>query len=143
MKPYYYILGILGGIWAYSYFKLAKSLNFTFKGVKVSGGLIKPQFNITLGLQNPSSQSANLKSIVGSVYLNDKYLANFSNFSTQAIAANSESDIVIIAKPNLLGAASIVREFVKNKGKGEIIIRLEGTANVDGNAIKFNQEQAV
>ncbi len=143
MKPLYILVAGVAALWAYSYFKLAKSLNFTFKKIGIGGGLITPAINITLGLQNPSSQSATLTSIAGSVYINDKYLANFSNFNAQNIAANSESDILIIAKPNLIGTASIIRDFIKNRGKGQIVVKLEGTANVDGNAIKFNQTQNV
>jgi LEA14-like dessication related protein len=143
LKPIYYIFGGIAALFAYSYFKLAKSIIFTVKKISVSGGLIKPQFNIVLGLQNPSSQSAKLTSIAGSVYINEKYLANFSNFTTQEILSNSENDILIIAKPNLIGTAAIIRDFVKNKGKGQINIKLEGTANIDGNAIKFEQSQII
>ena len=96
-----------------------------------------------MGVQNPSSQSAKLTSIAGNVYLNDKYFANFSNFTSQDINANSESDILLIASPNLLGTASIIRDFIKNRGKGQINVKLEGTANIDGNAIKFEQSQIV
>lgn len=136
-------MGGIAALYAYSYFKLAKSLNFTFKNIGFSGGLIKPKVNITLGVQNPSSQSAKLTSISGNVYLNNKYFANFSNFISQDINANSESDILLIASPNLLGTASIIRDFIKNRGKGQINVKLEGTANIDGNAIKFKQSQIV
>jgi LEA14-like dessication related protein len=143
MKPLYYLLGGIAALWAYSYFKLAKSINFTFKSIGISGGLISPAINIKLGLQNPSSQSAQLISIAGSIFINEKYLGNFSNFNAQNIAANSESDVTITVKPNLLGTTGIIRDFIKNRGKGQINVKLEGTANIDGNAIKFEQFQAV
>lgn len=138
-----YIIVAAAGLMAYSYFKLAKSINVVLKKIAFKGGLLTPKIEITMGLQNPSNNSATLKSTAGNVYINEKFFSSFSNFASQQIAANSESDVIITLKPNLFGSVSIIKDFIKNKGKGEYVVRVDGTANIDGNAIKFNQSQSL
>ena len=138
-----YLLVAIAGFTAYTYSKLAKSLTVTFKNLKFGGGLLSPKVEVTLGLQNPTNGVATLKSASGDIFLNDTLLSNFSKFEPLNIAANSETDLKITLKPNLLGTAQIIRDFIKNRGKGKYTVLVIGTANVDGTAINFKESKVI
>ena len=57
-----------------------KKIKVLFRGLKVTGGLLKPKFNLKFGLQNPTNETANFKSLIGEVYANGKLIANVSDF---------------------------------------------------------------
>jgi LEA14-like dessication related protein len=114
----------------------AKNLNFVIRGVKLGGRWLAPRIEITIGLQNPSNQKANFKSLSGLVKWNDAEFANISSFNAVTIAANSETQIKVNAEPSVMGIFETVKKIIKEGIKGKITI--VGTANVDNLQIPIN-----
>jgi hypothetical protein len=91
-------------------------------------------------VQNPTNAEADLKSIVGEVFVNDQFVARFSKFGSQKIDPNAQSIIQITAVPVLTGVFSAVKDLLTQpKGSG-VRVRTSGTANVDRIVIPFDQE---
>lgn len=108
----------------------AKNLIYIFRGIKVRGKLFTPKIEVTIGVQNPSNQKAELKSLTAVIAWNGKEFANVSTFKGVTIAANSETNITLTAEPSVIGLYETIRNLIKTGLKnGEITIK--GTANVD------------
>lgn len=110
---------------------LSNNIKFVLRKIGFGGKILQPKIYITLGAQNPTNTGAIIRSIVASVNYNGKTFADVSSFVTQRINPGSESNIVLIAEPSVVGVFSTIREMVKSgniKGKFEI----NGTANIDG-----------
>lgn len=110
-----------------------------FRGFNVSGGLLKPKFNLKFGLQNPTNETATLNSLVGEVIANGKIIANVSSFMPTKINANQESIINIVAEPAGIAIATTVINFIKTKNK--LNIQFTGSANI--NNITYPLEQSL
>jgi hypothetical protein len=111
-------------------------LKIVFRGFKITGGIFKPKFNLKFGLQNPTTETANLNSIVGEVIANGKIIANVSNFTPLKIQANKETELNIVAQPIAISIAKTVIDFIKNKNK--LIVEFKGSANVDNIVYPLN-----
>ena len=108
----------------------AKNLIYIFRGVKLRGKWLSPKIEVTIGVQNPSNQKAEFKSMTAVMQWNDKDFANISTFKAVTIAPNSETNLVLIAEPSVLGLYQSIRDLIKTGLKnGKITI--VGTANVD------------
>ena len=83
-----------------------------------------------------------LKSISGSIYVNDKYLANVSSFGDQVISGNSESIVKVTARPSGLGVFQSVKELL-TQPIGTIQVRFSGSANVDGINIPIEESKTL
>lgn len=114
----------------------AKNLNFVIRGVKVAGRLLAPRIEITIGLQNPSNQKANFRSMSGLVKWDGSEFANISSFNAITIAPNSETQIKLNAEPSVMGVFEAVKKVIKEGLKGRI--EIVGTANVDNLQVPFN-----
>lgn len=112
-------------------------LKVLFRGFKVTGKIWAPKFNIKFGLQNPTSETANLESIVGEVYANGKVIANVSTFQPLTIKANNETPLNLIAEPVGISIAKTVIEFIKTKNK--LNIDFKGSATVDNIVYPINE----
>ena len=106
-----------------------KKLKVLFRGFKIGGKIFAPKFNLKFGLQNPTSETANLQSIVGEVYANNKLIANVSTFTPLMIQANNETPLSITAEPVGLAIAKTVIDFIKTKNN--LLIQFKGSATVD------------
>jgi hypothetical protein len=103
-----------------------------FRGVSFSGGIVRPTFTLRFGIQNPTDQVAEIKSIVGQVEANGKNIADVSNFVALKLEPNSEAIIPIKAEPSALGIASTVWKYLQSSNREKLQINFTGTANVDG-----------
>ena len=112
-------------------------LKVLFRGFKISGKIFAPKFNLQFGLQNPTSETAKLQSIVGEVLANDKIIANVSTFQPLMIKANNETPLNIVAEPVGISIAKTVIDFIKTKNK--LIIEFKGTATVDNIVYPLNE----
>jgi hypothetical protein len=136
-------LWILGGAALLYFLKKSTLINrveFYLNRVKVGGSLFRPVIDIEMIVQNPTNAEADLKSIVGEVFVNDQFVARFSKFGSQKIDPNAQSIIQITAVPVLTGVFSAVKDLLTQpKGSG-VRVRTSGTANVDRIVIPFDQE---
>lgn len=111
-------------------------LKVLFRGFKVTGKLWAPKFNLKFALQNPTSETANLQSLVGEVVANNKIIANVSNFNTVKILPNNETALNIVAEPVGLTIAKTVMDFIKTNNK--LIIEFKGSATIDNIVYPIN-----
>jgi hypothetical protein len=137
-KSFYWIVGGIAAWYILSKTLLAKKANIIFKDVRPGGKLLKPEINIDLLVQNPTNTSATFKSLTGNLYLNDKFVANFTSFGDQIISPRAESVITITAKPGLVGAYNTISTLLKNR-TGSLTAMFTGTANIDGFVIPVNE----
>ena len=93
-------------------------------------------------VQNPTNQRVIVKSVVGSVYVNDKFLATVSAFGDQVIEGNAESVLNITARPGAIGVFNTLKELI-TQPIGSNVIRFSGSANVDGVNVPVEQTQTV
>jgi len=122
------ILGLVG-FYFYTKTNLANKIKVLFRGVKLSGTVLKPKFNLKFGVQNPTVSSAKINSLVGQVEANGKIVADVSNFTTQIIGPQKESIYEITAEPYGAGIFKTIKEFVKSGNKINFVFT--GSMNVD------------
>lgn len=95
-----------------------------------------------MAVQNPTNQRILIKSIVGTLSVGGKFLANVSSFGDQVISANSESVLNITARPSALGVFNTLRQLITQPIPGTLI-EFSGTANVDGVNVPVEQSQTL
>jgi len=122
------IVGLVG-YYFYTKTNLVNRIKVLFRGVKLSGTVLKPKFNLKFGVQNPTAASAKINSLVGQVAANGKIIADVSNFTTQVIGPKNESIYEITAEPYGAGIFKTIREFVKSGNKVNFVFT--GSMNVD------------
>jgi len=122
------IVGIVG-YYFYTKTNLVNRIKVLFRGVKLSGTVLKPKFNLKFGVQNPTLASAKINSLVGQVAANGKVIADVSNFTTQVIGPKKESIYEITAEPYGAGIFKTIKEFVKSGNKVNFVFT--GSMNVD------------
>lgn len=110
---------------------LSKKLQFDFSSVGTSGSVTSPKINVTFAALNPTNQQATINSIVGELYVNNKFLGNVTSFVSQKILPKSSSNVSFTIKPSLLSALPIIKSIISNKQKG-YSFTFKGNANVDG-----------
>jgi hypothetical protein len=122
------IVGLVG-YYFYTKTNLVNRIKVLFRGIKLSGTVLKPKFNLKFGVQNPTLASAKINSLVGQVAANGKVIADVSNFTTQVIGPKKESIYEITAEPYGAGIFKTIREFVKSGNKVNFVFT--GSMNVD------------
>lgn len=122
------IIGI-AAFYLYQKSHLANRIKVLFRGVKLSGSVLKPKFNLKFGVQNPTGSSAQINSLVGQVEANGKIIADVSSFNTQVIAPKKESIYEITAEPYGAGIFKTIKEYIKSGNKINFVFT--GSMNVD------------
>lgn len=130
-KAIFWVVGGAAALYFLARYSFSQKAIFLLRSVKPSGTILQPTVTVEIAVQNPTNQRITLKSISGSVFVNDKYLANVSSFGDQVIAGNSESIVKVTARPSGLGVFQSVRELL-TQPIGTIQVRFSGSANVDG-----------
>jgi hypothetical protein len=124
--------GILGIALFYLLGKKKFATNALFSLEKIGFDIKARKIIATLGISNPTSTSANIKSIVGALYLKGKQVANVSSFQNVSIQPNGMSFIKLDLKPSLLGLYESAKELIKKEGLKNLNATFIGSANVDG-----------
>lgn len=139
------ILLLIGGATALfflSRFRTGQKVSFALRGLRASGGLFAPVFNVDLAVANPTNQSIVIKSITGTINVQNADVATVSAFGDQRIAANSESILKLQARPNAIGIFETVRELL-TRPVGSTSIKFTGTANVDGLVVPISESKMI
>lgn len=117
---------------------LGTSINFIFRNIRVKGGsILQPNIELTIGAQNPTNQTASLRSIVGTLEYEGKTIANFTSFDTVLIQGNTETIIKINAIPNVISVLNVIKQIIVNRQPGKVI-SIKGKANVNNIVVPFN-----
>jgi len=119
--------------------RLASHINVVFRGLNFTGGLRRPRFTLRFGVQNPTSQAATVRSIVGQVLTNGRAVADVSGFQPIRIGPNSESIVTVNADPAGVGIAQTIIELLRKKDRERMSFEFSGTVNVDGLNIPVQQ----
>ena len=130
-KAIFWVVGGAAALYFLARYSFTQKAVFMLRSLRPGGSILSPTINLEIAVQNPTNQRIVVKSISGTVYVNDKYLANVSSFGDQVIAGNSESILKLTARPSGLGVFQSVRELLSTP-IGQIQVRFSGSANVDG-----------
>lgn len=141
-KTLIWIVGGAAALYFLARFQFSKKANFIFQSVKPGGTVLQPLVNIKMLVQNPTNQRVVIKSIVGSVYVDEKFLAYVSSFGDQVIEGNAESVLNLTARPGALGVFQTLKQLV-TQPIGSIQVRFSGSANVDGVNVPIEQTQSL
>ena len=139
-KPILWILGGAAALYFLARYSFSQKANFVLQSIKPGGSLLSPRILITFAVQNPTNQRITVKSVVGSIYVDDKFLANVSSYGDQTIQPNAESLFTITARPSVVGVFQSFKELF-TQPLGNIEIRFSGSANVDGINLPIEQTQ--
>lgn len=118
---------ILAAIFFFRKAAVASSAKLLFRDVKLNVPNRRVELNFSV--QNASGGAATLRAITGEVFVNNKQIADFSNFNAQRIAARSESPLKINAQLSA-GLLSLLTQ--KGWLKGSVNYTIKGIANFDG-----------
>lgn len=141
-KTLLFLVGGAAALYFLARFQFSKKANFILQSVKPGGTLFQPLVNIKILVQNPTNQRVVIKSIVGSVFVDDKFLAYVSSFGEQVIQGNAESVLNLTARPGALGVFNTLKQLV-TQPIGNIQVRFSGTANIDGVNVPIEQTQGL
>ena len=132
---------LIGGVAAFyilSKTLLAKKLNFSLAGAKFVGKGLNIGIEIKLNVQNPANVGATINSISADIIANNNIIANVSSFEKQRIPARAETQIKILARPSIVGAASLLFDIFKKRATTKTPIILTGNVNADGVVFPLN-----
>ena len=134
------LIGLLGlGGWYYlRRLNLSKRIKIVFRGVSLSGGdLLRPRVNLSLGVQNPTNVTTSINSIVGTVSVNGKPLADVSDFKKYTIGPNSETKINVQVEVKTGAIIGQLLRLIGGKEKG-VTVNFTGTVNAENVSIPVN-----
>ena len=138
MRNLILIGGALVALYIIGRTRLATNVKVLFRGLSFGGGLRKPSISLRFGVQNPTDQTATVRSIVGQVDANGRTVADVSGFQALQVGPNTESILTVQAQPAAVGIVQTVAEFLRQKERGPVRVTFTGTANVDGVNLPIN-----
>lgn len=128
------ILGLTAaGLLAFYFFNQSRTLgylNYYIQGVDLGFTGITPVLRINLGIQNPSNDSFQVKSIVGNLYANNSLIGNVSAFGTLNIPAASSVVYPLYIRMSLMGVVSDIVKIFEGGGITQQI-EFDGAVNVN------------
>ena len=142
MRNIFWVVGGVAAIYLLSKLRFGQKANFMLRSLRPGGSLLAPTINVEMAVQNPTNQTITIKSITGSVSVNDKYLANVSAFGDQKVIPNSESILRLTARPSATGVFQSIRELL-TQPVGTIAASFQGTANVDGIVVPISESRTI
>lgn len=142
MRNIFWLISGAAALYFFSKFSFGQKAGFFLRSIKPGGSLLSPVINVDMAVQNPTNSTITVKSITGSISVNDRYIANVSAFGDQKILPNQESIIKLTARPSAIGVFESVRELLTNP-IGTSIANFQGTANVDGIVIPINESKTI
>jgi signal recognition particle subunit SEC65 len=117
---------------------LAKKITFNLTDIGTSGKFYSPVVNLKFAVNNPTNQQATINAIVGELKLNNKKVADVTNFNQQTINANSQSIVSVDFKPSIVSVVSTLIQAISKKSKNNTFT-FEGNANVENIVIPINE----
>lgn len=142
-KNYIWIVAAVAAVGYFVYRKMnfAKSLVFRLSDVKPDGSLKDPKVIISVNVSNPSNQKATIKAVTGTLYLDDREISVINTQTSQIIEAQSDSVIRIVAKPQIIGIAMLIKDLLSKSKRNKIdkTFKFIGNVNVDGVLLPINE----
>jgi hypothetical protein len=131
--PFVIIAAAAGAVYFYARKKrFAGSVKFGLRSLKLSGTNVLAK----IAILNPSSQTAVISSIVGTLIYNGQAIGTIKQFNPIRVAAAKETETTITFVPSLLGVLSSLADLAGSKKiKG---FKIVGSALVDGVLVPIN-----
>jgi len=142
MRNLFLWVGGAAALFLLSRFKFGQKAIFQLRTLRPGGSLLQPTINVEMAVQNPTNSTIKIKSITGSISVNDKYLANVSAFGDQKVLPNQESILRLTARPSATGVFQSIREIL-TQPVGSIAASFQGTANVDGLVVPISESRTI
>lgn len=105
-------------------------IGFDFSG-------ITPIVNLQVGVQNPSNESFQIKSFVGSLTVSGVYVGQVSSFAVVDVPAASQVFYPLQIRVGLIGIISDVSEFLQKGGESKSV-EFTGFVNASGVVLPIN-----
>ena len=138
----YWLAGGAAALYILARYSFGKKAVFIIDTLKTGGTVLQPTLKIGFIVQNPTNQRIIVRSIVGSLTVNNKFLANVSSFGDQIIQPNSESGITVTTRPSVLGVFNTVKTLI-NTPIRDLTVGFDGSANIDGTNVAINISQQI
>jgi len=138
----YWLAGGAAALYILARYSFGKKAVFIIDTLKTGGTVLQPTLKIGFVVQNPTNQRIIVRSIVGSLTVNNKFLANVSSFGDQIIQPNSESGITVTTRPSVLGVFNTVKTLI-NTPIRDLAVGFDGSANIDGTNVAINISQQI
>jgi len=135
--PIILIVLAAAGYFIYRKLRAVKSVTASINSISFGGKILSPKVFITLSIKNPSGSSAKINSLVASLFMNGKQIANISSLESVIIAPNGETFYKVTATPSAMGILSELKDILSNGIKSGNF-NLTGSINVDGNIFPVN-----
>lgn len=142
MRNAIWLIGGAAALYLLSRYSFGQKTTFYLRKVRPSGTLTAPTISVEMSAQNPTNQTATIKSITGTLSINGNAIASLAAFGDQKVAANSESTIKLIARPSAAGVFQTVKKLFTSK-PGQIRATFTGIANVDGLVVPISETQTI
>lgn len=113
-------------------------LNFIVTGVQLGFQGTTPQVTIQIAIQNPTSSSFTINSIVGNVFLNGQFIGNVSSFQTTAIPPNGQVTLPVNVLLNVAQVIADVIHIIDGSAGIQAMIEIQATANIDNLAFPLD-----
>jgi hypothetical protein len=110
---------------------VASRLNFVLGGISTSFSGINPIVTVNLIVQNPTSGSFTVNSIVGNVLVNGALIGNISMFTPVQIPANGQVPLPLNILLNPVQVLTDVLNLLAGTAGSQVVVIVQGTANVD------------
>jgi hypothetical protein len=142
-KNYIWIVAAIAAVGYFIYRKsnFAKSLVFRLSDVKPDGSLKDPKVIISIVVTNPTNQTANVKAVAGTLFLDDKEISVVNTTTAQAILPQTDSILRVVAKPQIIGIARLLKDLLYKSKRSKIkeTFHFVGSINVDGVLLPINE----
>lgn len=127
-------LALFGAAWLFGRTRLAAAVRFSIEALAIKSGKIQ----LTIGILNPTNQTAKLSSIVADLLIKGSQIATIEYYQEVKIIPNGKTKITMLVTPKGLGIITTILELTKKGGLKNLTASLLGTANIDNTALPLN-----
>ena len=125
-------VGALLALLFFSKSQAVKQLKFVIRGADITfPSLLTPNIALTIGVQNPTSSSFLVNSIIGVLYLNGQAIANVNAFNPTTIIPGAETPFIINIDPNVISTANELLNILQGKTSYSATVELVGSVNAE------------
>jgi LEA14-like dessication related protein len=140
MNAKYLLIGLAAwmGVTYFQKSQAAARLNYIVQRVNIRFEGITPILEILIGIQNPTSQTLTVSSIIGDLRLNGNYMAQIYGYSRTVIQPHSVSPLAITARLSLTGLYGEVKDIISAITNGNFnallnqVVSFKGVINAEG-----------
>lgn len=134
LKPIH-LLAPIAGLLALGVFaqKTASGfLNYFIRSVALSWDGATPLLRVMVAIQNPTNQKFTIRSIVGTLYINDHKAGNVSMFQTIVVNPNTQNELPVIVRLDPVAIVSDLLTLIERQSGNPQVLKLDAVINANG-----------